>query len=640
MYKLIFTVFFIISSLFVSGQCLNDTLTIGHDTTLCTGQSIVLKADQAYISYLWNNNNTTSSITVNSPGTYICTAKIVDSTSLVFNGDFTYGNVFINSDYIYGTGGSYGLLSSEGQYAISTNASLTHTNFASCTDHTTGTGNFMIVNGSSTANLSVWCQTVGVAPNTDYIFSAWFTSVHPSNPAILNFSIDGVAIGPNVNVSSTTCNWQNFFQTWTSNSTQTTATICIKNQNINPSGNDFAIDDIYFAQVCKFSDTVVVGVNPYPTPNLGNDTIFCQGDSLILRATSDSISTYLWSDNSTDSLLTVYNSGIYSVNVANGYCEGNDTINVTVAAYPQINLGNDTLICTGTNIVLDAGQNPGNILWNDNSTNQTLNVSSSGVYWVKIDNQGCENTDTISIIISQGPNPILLPKYAFCEGDSVILDPGVFATYLWNTGSNSSNIYVKDSGINTYQVQVWDGDGCTDSVSTEVTMIEMPVPIIFSNHDSICFGTTLNLEVSGGDNYLWNNGSNSNLYVVKPIKPMLYSVTATNSFNGTDCSADTSIFVYAKNCNTLFVPKAFTPDGDGLNDEFGPVGEFNLEYYEMYIYDRWGKLVFSTTNPNENWNGKDANGNEFPTGVFTYIIKAKAPESEPYELAGTVHLIK
>lgn len=194
MKKLLIIFFITINSQFSFAQCLTDTLTIGNDTTLCTGQSITLSADQAYLTYLWNTSSTNSSITVTTPGIYSCAANIVDSFNWVINGDFSYGNLFFSSNYIYGTGGAYGLLSNEGQYAISTNASLTHINFSACTDHTTGTGNFMILNGSATTNQAVWSQNITILPSTDYIFSAWFTSVVASNPAILNFSINGVSL--------------------------------------------------------------------------------------------------------------------------------------------------------------------------------------------------------------------------------------------------------------------------------------------------------------------------------------------------------------------------------------------------------------------------------------------------------------
>lgn len=640
MKRLLLTFLVVISSLFTFAQCLNDTLTIGNDTTLCTGQSITLSADQAYLTYLWNTSSTNSSINVTTPGLYTCAANIVDSFNWVINGDFSYGNLFFSSNYIYGTGGTWGLLSYEGQYAISTNASLTHINFSVCTDHTSGTGNFMIVNGSSTANQAVWSQTISVVPSTDYIFSAWFTSVHSSNPAVLNFSINGAAIGANVNVSSTTCLWQNFYHTWTSGPTQTTATISITNQNISPSGNDFAIDDIYFAQVCQFHDTVNVAYNNYPSFDIGTDTLICENDSLILKATSDSISTYLWNDNTTDSILTVYNTGIYSVNVANGFCNSDDTISVEVVPYPIVNLGNDTLICDGSSITLDAGSNYGSVLWSDNSTNQQLSIATSGLYWVEIDSLGCKSTDSITVQISQGPSPLLNANYEFCNGDSLILNSGNWANYKWSTNETSQSIYVKPNFPTIYSVVVGDYDGCYDSTETKVSPIALPQTEIITINDTICFGNQLTLIATGADAYKWNDGTLGDVLTSYPVAPNYYSVTGTNSLNGTECSYDTSIYIFAKDCNTFYVANAFSPDGDGRNENFGPVGEYNLESYEFFVYSRWGILVFYTNDINQHWDGRNKNGIKVEQGVYTYLFKIKEPNVELYQLSGTVQLIR
>lgn len=638
----IFIIFTFLMGNNLFSQWCNDTLTIGHDTTLCAGQSVVLHADQAYISYLWNTNSTASSITVTTPGIYSCAAKIVDSANIVINGDFDYGNLLFTSNYVYGTGGSYGLLSNDGQYAISTNASLTHVNFSPCTDHTTGTGNFMIVNGSAVANQSVWCQTVAVVPATDYIFSAWFTSVHSSNPAILNFSINNTSIGSNVNVSSTTCLWQNFFQTWTSGPTQISANICIKNQNVNPSGNDFAIDDIYFAQVCEFHDTVTVLYNDYPNVDLGNDTLICEGDTVHLDASADSISTYLWNNSSVSPFHDAFSTDTLWVEVANGNCKNSDTIVVETAAFPVVDLGSDTLLCSGSSLILDAENLGASYLWQDNSTNAQLVVTSSGTYWVDVFyNIQCVTTDSIDVLVGNNPTPFLEPDQAFCEGDSVKLDPGIWNQYAWSNGSSMPFIWVKPSISTQYGVVVWDAAGCFDSTSTDVTMIPMPQPAIMSNTDTICFGSYLFLNATGGQNYIWNNGANlGDTWQVVPSQPDIYTVTATNSYNNVECSADTSIFIFAYDCNTLFMPTAFSPNGDGINDDFGPVGLFNLEIYEFYIYSRWGQLVFSTLDVSKHWDGKDINGNFLNSDVFTYVIRLKEPLMDQYEIVGTVQLIR
>ncbi|HNB82261.1 MAG TPA: hypothetical protein PLP14_09205, partial [Chitinophagaceae bacterium] len=113
--------------------------------------------------------------------TYTLTIQAVTPVNLIPNGDFSQGNTLFSSSYVYGTGGPWGLLSNEGQYAIATNPNSTHINFASFGDHTTGTGNMMVVNGAGTPNVNIWCETINVNPNTWYDFSAWGATCVASN---------------------------------------------------------------------------------------------------------------------------------------------------------------------------------------------------------------------------------------------------------------------------------------------------------------------------------------------------------------------------------------------------------------------------------------------------------------------------
>lgn len=161
------------------------------------------------------------------------------SSNLVTNGNFSSGNTGFSSSYGYNPGN----LTPEGKYDVLTNPHDDHTNFSACGDHTSGSGKMMVVNGAATAGVTVWCGSVTVSPNSSYTFSTWVASVHATSPAILQFSINGVNLGSTFTASSTTCNWQQFCETWNSGAS-TTASICIVNQNTASSGNDFALDDI------------------------------------------------------------------------------------------------------------------------------------------------------------------------------------------------------------------------------------------------------------------------------------------------------------------------------------------------------------------------------------------------------------
>lgn len=164
------------------------------------------------------------------------------AANIVINGDFSAGNSGFTSDY--GTAsGAPGSCFPEGVYAVVASPSACHGFWSSFGDHTTGTGNLMAVNGSGTPGTIAWSEVLAVAPNTQYFFSAWVTSVYPISPAQLQFSINGGTIGAIFEAPSTPGVWQQFFATWFSGAS-TSATISIVNQNTVPVGNDFALDDI------------------------------------------------------------------------------------------------------------------------------------------------------------------------------------------------------------------------------------------------------------------------------------------------------------------------------------------------------------------------------------------------------------
>lgn len=120
----------------------------------------------------------------------------------------------------------------------------------------------MVVDGSPAPNAKVWCQTVAVGQNQDYALSAWLTSVNAPNPARLQFSINGAGIGSVFSPGETVCDWRQFYAVWNAGE-NTSAEVCVINQNTNPQGNDFALDDFSFQELISTrQDTIVVVVAP------------------------------------------------------------------------------------------------------------------------------------------------------------------------------------------------------------------------------------------------------------------------------------------------------------------------------------------------------------------------------------------
>ena len=162
--------------------------------------------------------------------------------NLVTNGDFEAGNTAFGSDYTFVSGPN--AATPPAVYAIDTSPHNVHNSWASFGDHTTGSGEMMIINGSQDGGERVWFQNnIVVDPNTTYFFSTWIHTSFDEAPAQLNFSININAIGTTFTAGSIADGWQQFFTTWNSGA-DTVANIALVNQQLAFSGNDFALDDI------------------------------------------------------------------------------------------------------------------------------------------------------------------------------------------------------------------------------------------------------------------------------------------------------------------------------------------------------------------------------------------------------------
>jgi hypothetical protein len=167
---------------------------------------------------------------------------LADPVNVITNGDFEAGNTGFSSDYTFSPGNIWG----PGTYDIVTDPSNSHRLASSFGDHTTGSGNMMVVNGSTEAGLTLWFEPVPIDPGAYYTLSFWVASWFPTSPAFLDVLINGVSVGtvspPGGDQVGT---WTQFTANWLAGSADS-ATISIMGLNTEYGGNDFAIDDISF----------------------------------------------------------------------------------------------------------------------------------------------------------------------------------------------------------------------------------------------------------------------------------------------------------------------------------------------------------------------------------------------------------
>lgn len=246
-------------------------ISAGGGGTYCLGETIPLTSTgDDILNRYWEGPNSFYSLlqnpsltnaTASMSGTYSVTGNVVVGGNLIYNGDFENGNVGFGSGYLY-AGTAEDALWPEATYTVVADPGSVHSNFSSCSDHTPSPGTKqMVINGSPTAGVIVWSQSVSVLPGADYEFSYWIQSVVASNPSQLQLYVNGIAAGPVYTANLATCNIKQFVYN-TSSGSNTILNLELINQNTVTSGNDFALDDIEFKQVLFATDSVEVLATP------------------------------------------------------------------------------------------------------------------------------------------------------------------------------------------------------------------------------------------------------------------------------------------------------------------------------------------------------------------------------------------
>jgi hypothetical protein len=317
---------------------------------------------------------------------------------------------------------------------------------------------------------------------------------------------------------------------------------------------------VYNAALCSnISGNVVVVVNTLPTPTISpsGSTTFCPGGNVTLDAGAGYTS-YLWSNGSTSQSIIVSTSGTFDVTVTDGNgCTGTSaSVTTTVGANlsPVITPSGPLTFCAGGSVVLDAGTYA-SYLWSDGSTTQSISVSTSGSFTVTVtDGNGCSGTSP-SVTTSVGANlsPVITPSgpLTFCEGGSVVLDAGTYASYLWSDGSTTQSISVSTSG--TFNVTVSDGNGCT-GVSPIVTTQLNPLPTVtLGSYSNVCLTDAAGALTGGspaGGSYS-GSGVSGGIFDPSIAGIGVHVITYTfTDLNGCTNSATATIEVVDCGCNT------------------------------------------------------------------------------------------
>lgn len=271
------------------------------------------------------------------------------------------------------------------------------------------------------------------------------------------------------------------------------------------------------------------------------------------------------------------------------------------------------------------------------STNYGLTVkfNKEGIYKIKALRNGCNLlADSLMVKAGNGTGVHLPGDTTLCPGMALTLDAGPgFNNYLWQNGSKEQIIHAIDPG--TYWVKVQTIDGCN---YVDTTIVRpgvrpanyLPADTSFCSSESITIQSTIPFR-----SYLWSTGETGRS--IRVDKPGLYKLKVSG-LNG--CSGNDSINVRVRNCPFgIYFPNVFTPNKDGLNDEYRPVVIGNPEKFEFRIYSRTGQRIFETFDPKKGWDGTSA-GTRLGNTVFAWVCIYQFNGQTKTTKKGTLLLIR
>lgn len=385
---------------------------------------------------------------------------------------------------------------------------------------------------------------------------------------------------------------------------------------------------------CSATDTIRVTYTTNPIISLGNDTLLCTNQTLLLNQNGVANS-YLWQDGSTAQVYTVTQPGLYIVIARNGQCVVTDSIDVS-SIEAAANLGNDTTLCEGENLLLVTPQlSNASYTWQDGSGGNTYTVTLPGVYWVRAISAGCQATDTL--VVNYTPYPVieLGNDTILCSGQSVVLNQnGNASAYVWQDGTTAQVYVANQPGL--YYVSAANLN-CYSSDSIQVSFIA-PMAYTLPTDTVVCEGSIVQLQATcTGCSYSWGNGAVSPYITVTTAG--MYQVTITN---GCETHSSEARVTYIKCACTVFVPNAFTPNNDGNNDKLAPLYNCDVVYHRFQIFNRWGEKMFETNNLNDGWDGT-YKGTNAPAAVYVYVLTYTGKEeyqTNTYNLKGSLTLIR
>jgi len=395
------------------------------------------------------------------------------------------------------------------------------------------------------------------------------------------------------------------------------------------------VAEVYYEQ-CFVTDSIHISTDPVDF-SIPSDSLFCEEVDMLLDAGVDGYK-YRWSTSPYDTFRTLHvtDPGWYWVRVSNKHCYKVDSINLFTFEEPDI--GPFFFVCNEFEKRIDLADQPGaRYLWDDGSTDNYRIINDKGTFWVNVQLRHCEASDTLIVQNSLIDLELGLDTHYCDEVYKKLVAPEGMVKYYWSNESPTRITEVRSPG--KYFIDVVDSFGCTKSDTIILTMSESP-SITLGDDTSICSRTSF--KVSPGEefvNYIWSHGPQSNSNSLEIQDAGTYSVVVYDK-KGCKGTAEITVKVDPNALpNELFIPNAFTPNSDNLNEVFPYSTAILQPEFRAMVFNRWGQKVFDSVEDGPNWDAA-FQGDEVHQQAFMYLVEYRGCDGEFRRKSGTVIVLK
>ena len=411
---------------------------------------------------------------------------------------------------------------------------------------------------------------------------------------------------------------------------------------------------------CKDTIGKRISIVHPPQVNAGRDTALCRDLDARLHATG--AVTYLWtpptglsSDTSANPIARPSDTTRYSVIGTDSVgCQGKDTVVVNIWPLPYTYAGHDTFVCQDSFRQLHATGgirfewSPAHLMNNPHIADPVIladsNVYNYTYYLTSYSLFGCQNYDTINIATEHYLVPTLVAPKVICHNDTVRLHAGGGKYYQWSppdglSSTTDSMPFASPADSTTYTIIT--SNDCFQKSSTFRIDVRQQPTVIASGGDTMLRDELDTVSATGALTYLWKPSgvydSVGSPLAVSPLNTTVFVVTGTDT-NG--CTNKDSVTIYVNAQDLVVLPSAFTPNGDGVNDRFRMVRHLNVkELLEFSVFNRGGKMVFTTTDINGGWDG-NLEGRKAGMDTYTWLVRAVNRDGKNVSQKGNVTLIR